>query len=66
MLEYGILPSHTAIVTVMMDALRSSKTSVLTRATRLHIPEDDILYRHHREDLKPYISLTGLGSVAKT
>jgi hypothetical protein len=34
----------------MIDALRSSETSVLTRVTRRHIPEDGILERlqlHH-------------------
>jgi hypothetical protein len=24
-----------------------------------YIPEDDILHSHHRENLKPYIALTG-------
>jgi hypothetical protein len=27
----------------MMEAIRSSETSVLTRATQRHIPEDDVL-----------------------
>jgi hypothetical protein len=29
---------------LMTEAIRSSKTSVLTRATRHHIPEDDIRF----------------------
>jgi hypothetical protein len=39
----------------MIEAIRSSETSVLTRATRRSIPEDGILYSHCRENLKSYI-----------
>jgi hypothetical protein len=36
--------SSLILVTVMMEAIRSSETYVLTRTTRRHIPEDGILH----------------------
>jgi hypothetical protein len=47
------------LVTVMMEALRSSKMSVLTKVTQRHITEDNILHSRRRENLKSYIALTG-------
>jgi hypothetical protein len=40
------------LVTLIMEAMLSSKTSVLTRATRRNIPDDGILHSHRRENLR--------------
>jgi hypothetical protein len=54
----NVAPSSPNYVTLMMEALRSSETSRLTRATLRNIPEDGILHSHRSEILKSYIALT--------
>jgi hypothetical protein len=44
--------------TLLTEALSPTQTSVLTRATRRNIPEDDILHSHRSGNLKSYIALT--------
>jgi hypothetical protein len=45
--------------TLKMEAIPSSETSVHTRSTQRHIPEDGILHSHRPENLKSYERLLG-------
>jgi hypothetical protein len=51
----NVVHSSQILVTLMMEAIRSSETSVFTRATWRTIPADGILHSHCRENHKSYI-----------
>jgi hypothetical protein len=49
------VPYSPILVALLMEALRSSETSFLTKSTPRNILEDGILHSHRSENLKSYI-----------
>jgi hypothetical protein len=45
----NVVPSSPILVTLMMEAMRPSETSVRTRITQRNIQEDGILHSHARK-----------------
>jgi hypothetical protein len=48
----NVVPGSLNLFILMMDEMRSSETTVRTRATRRHIPENGILHSRRRENIK--------------
>jgi hypothetical protein len=55
----NVAASTPIVFTLMMEAMSSSETSVLTTVTGHNIAEDGILHSDRRENHKSYIALTG-------
>jgi hypothetical protein len=55
MLHHVALVRTDVLEELSASIICSSKTLVLTRVTRLNIPENGILHSRHRENLRSYI-----------
>jgi hypothetical protein len=53
----NVVPRSPILVTLMMEAIHASETSVPTRVTWHNIQEDGIRHSHRCEDLKCYKDL---------
>jgi hypothetical protein len=62
----NVVSSSPILVTLRMEALSSSETSVLTKAILRNTPEDAILHSHRRENLKSYIPINSYTDVSVT
>jgi hypothetical protein len=51
----NVVPSSPILITLTMEALQFSETSVLTRAKRRNFPEDGTVHRHRRGNLKSFM-----------
>jgi hypothetical protein len=51
----NLVPSSPILVTLMMEELSSTETSVLTGATQRNNPEDGIIHSHCCDNLKSYL-----------
>jgi hypothetical protein len=60
LITVNVVSSSLILVTLVMEVVRSSETSDLSRATLRNMPEDGILLSHHRQNPKSYIALTDL------
>jgi hypothetical protein len=58
--------THADFSNLKMEVILSSETSVHTRSTRHHIPEDVILLSHRRENLKSYTMLKLMVDINET
>jgi hypothetical protein len=51
----NVVLSSPILITLMMEGILPSETSVLTTAAQRHIPEDGSFHSHRSENFKPYI-----------